>query len=374
MDYARLRLKYHGDPARLDEVLQAECRDKCVRKLPTLSTTEGFRFPSTALAEMATSEAIAEIHASTIETSHTVLDMTCGLGIDTFAMARKGADVTAIEIDPKAYKEICHNTEILGLGNRVHTVCADSIEWLRENDRHFDIIFIDPQRRDSTGRHFLLSQCVPDITSSFQLLTSRCERLIIKMSPMADVKAVKQELGLDHCHVRLIGTTRECKEVVIETGTHIDKDTVECITVGRPSLSFIPGQGEISSRYDIPATGDILLEPYPAVMKGVSLGSLRRFTEAKLAPETHLFTAPDGQVSAFPGKKMRIIEVIPFSKSAIKGFARSHPSVNVAVRNFPLTAPELARKLKVREGGDLMVHGATLADGSRVLILTETPH
>ncbi|MDE6765941.1 MAG: SAM-dependent methyltransferase, partial [Duncaniella sp.] len=79
-------------------------------------------------------------------------------------------------------------------------------------------------------------------------------------------------------------------------------------------------------------------------------------------------------VSAFPGKKMKIIEVIPFSKSAIKGFARSHPSVNVAVRNFPLTAPELARKLKVREGGDLMVHGATLADGSRVLILTETPH
>lgn len=45
----------------------------------------------------------------------------------------------------------------------------------------------------------------------------------------------------------------------------------------------------------------------------------------------------------------------------------------MVARNFPLTAPELAKKLKVQEGGDTMVFGATVYDGSRVLVITGGP-
>ncbi|WP_304589755.1 hypothetical protein [uncultured Duncaniella sp.] len=45
--------------------------------------------------------------------------------------------------------------------------------------------------------------------------------------------------------------------------------------------------------------------------------------------------------------------------------------MNVATRNFPLSAPQLAAKLKIKEGGDRMIFGTTVPDGSRLLIVTK---
>ena len=36
---------------------------------------------------------------------------------------------------------------------------------------------------------------------------------------------------------------------------------------------------------------------------------------------------------------------------------------NVAVRNFPMKAEELRRRLKLKDGGNSFVYGTTLADG-----------
>ncbi len=372
MDFNRLRLKYHGNPAKLDEILQAECRHKCARKLPDLLSIEGFRFPSTALAEMSTSEAVAAVHASMIQPGETVLDMTLGLGVDAFAMSRRGAIVTGIDIEPAATREATHNAVLLGLTD-IRIINADSIGWLSADpSRHFAAIFIDPQRRDSSGRHFALADCVPDITRSSSILLSRCRRLIIKMSPMVDISAVASELSVSHCHIVIIGTAKECKEVVMITGSEITSGLVECVTIGHPSLTFTPGSGETAPAYATPQPGQLLLEPYPSVMKGASAGSLRHIPYPKLAPNTHLFLS-DTVTDTFPGERMEIMEVMPFSKAVIKGFSKRYPVINVATRNFPLPAPELARRLKVREGGDRMLHGATLADGSRVLIVTSMP-
>ncbi len=375
MDYAGLRLKYHGNPEKLDEVLQAECRDKCSRKLPALVSNPDFRFPSTALAEMSTSEAVAEIHASLVQSGERVLDMTFGLGVDAFAMSRKGASVTGIDLDEKAYLTATHNIAALGHSDNITIIRDDSVRWLAESGRHFDTIFIDPQRRDNTGRHFALAQCLPDVTTSLDLLRGHCRRLMIKMSPMIDIKAVKSELEVEKCRIIIIGTTKECKEVLMILSDDIPADITECLTIGRPSLIYDSTSSGIQPVYTDPRPGNILLEPFPSVMKGVTTGSLRHINAPKIAPNTHLFISLTEEDAAdLPGEKMLIHEVIPFSKTAIRTFAAVYPVINVAVRNFPLSAPELARRLKVREGGDRMVHGVTLNDGSRVLIVTGMPY
>lgn len=131
-DFNRLRLKYHGDPEKMDEILQRECRYKTASKLPETLTCAAFRFPSLAVAEMATSDAVAAIHAAMIPEGSQVLDMTCGLGIDSFRFARKAARVTAVELDHAAYTAACHNAAALGLSN-VRVIKGDSIAWLAEN-------------------------------------------------------------------------------------------------------------------------------------------------------------------------------------------------------------------------------------------------
>lgn len=364
VDFNRLRLKYHGDAARLDEILQMECRYKCAAKLASTLQCEGFVFPSLALAEMSTSDDVAAIHAQMAGAGVSVLDMTAGLGIDTFHFAANGCKVTAIELSPDALRCLHTNAEALGYNGKVEIIEGDSVAWLASNDRHFDVIFIDPARRDDSGRHFSLNRCVPDVTVSLPLLLSRCDMLMIKVSPMLDISAAIKELGISGCGVTIIGTTRECKEVVLTlTKTDNLDNSVRCVTVGHGEYCESVYE---SQDYGIPDVGMYLLQPYPAVMKGTG-GRVNGYV--KLHPSTHLYIS-DKLCPAFPGWNYPIIEVVPFNKSGIKYIRESYPKINVATRNFPLTAPELVKKLKVTEGGDNMLFGATLNDGSKVMIVT----
>lgn len=43
---------------------------------------------------------------------------------------------------------------------------------------------------------------------------------------------------------------------------------------------------------------------------------------------------------------------------------------NIAVRNFPLTAPQLRKKLKLADGGTVYLFGTTMQGGGHVLLRT----
>lgn len=374
-DFNKLRLKHHGDPVMMEEILQRECRYKTASKLPDTLRNQDFRFPSLAVAEMATSDAVAGIHASMSPDGSTVLDMTCGLGIDSFHFASKAGRVTAVELDNKAYLTAVHNVEALGLGN-VRIVEGDSITFINSCQEHFDVIFVDPARRDSAGRHFALRDCSPDIIPALPTILSHCSTLIVKASPMIDIKAAVNELRRD-CAVTVIGTTKECKEVVfIINATSPETVTpkitaIEAKTVNGTEFGFIPGLAEEAEQIFLtPRPGMYLYEPYPAVMKGGGMKVIpERYNVGRLHPNTNLFTSEE-QVDVFPGECFEIEEVLPFSKQTVKSIAKSHPTINVATRNFPLTAPQLVTKLKVKEGGDKMLFGTTTNDGTKILLIT----
>lgn len=374
-DFNRLRLKYHGDAAMMHEILQRECRCKTAAKLPRTLQCDDFLFPSLAVAEMATSDSVAEIHASMIPEGSSVLDMTCGLGIDSFVFSKKASSVTTVELDRATYDAACHNIKALGLEN-VTAINGDSIEFLKDSDAEFDIIFVDPARRDSSGRHYAFQDCSPNIIPTLPLILSKCRRLIIKASPMIDIKGAVNELGRD-CSVATIGTTKECKELVFIIDSEAKATTspkilkTDCITVDHNSYSFTPEQESAAKpAYAAPQIGSYLYEPYPAVMKGGGMKLLsERFGVGKLHPNTHLFTS-ETTVSDFPGEIFEITDIYPFSKQGIKAVAAKYPSINVTTRNFPLSAPQLASKLKIKEGGDKMLFGLTAPDSSRLLVIT----
>lgn len=381
-DFNALRLRHHGDARMMHEILQRECRYKCRYKLSETLACPDFIFPSLSVAEMATSDAVADIHADFISPGSKVLDMTCGLGIDAFRFAAKGACVTALELDRATFDAACHNAEALGLSD-VRLIYGDSVEWLENSDEVFDTIFIDPARRDSSGRHFDLKDCHPDIIGHLDLLLDRCSQLIIKASPMLDISATLRQLQTVE-KVTVIGTVRECKELVfICKGRRVSSSCipvpsliVDCITVGGHSFSFSIDD-ERNYRREVSVDpllhGGIIYEPYPAVMKAMGFASLsRRFAPKLLHPNTNLFyTPPSVDATDFPGERFKIIDVLPFNKETVRHFSANHPKVNVAVRNFPLSAPELVKKLKIKEGGSEMLFGTTVAPSQKLLLLTE---
>ena len=384
-DFNKLRLKHHGDKEKLWEILQEECRFKTAKKLPETLKNPDFVFPSLAVAEMATSDAVADVHVSMITEGESVLDMTCGLGIDAFHLARKASTVTTVEIDHESFEAALHNSATAANGN-VTVVEADSIKWLEKNNKKFDVIFIDPARRDSVGRHFALKDCQPDVTAALPLLLSRCKRLIIKCSPMLSIDAAAKELGVD-CDVTIIGTAKECKEVVFilpgslsesdepeqngnKTNTHTR--TIKSVTIGHPDFEYTSAADrEAELEFANPQPGGYLYEPYPSVMKGGGYRALaQRFGIGKPHPNTHLYYSPT-VIENFPGERFRIADIIPSSKQAYRDFAKQYPKINVATRNFPLSAPELVKKLRVKEGGENMVFGTTVTNGDKVLVVTD---
>ena len=378
-DPMRLRMRYHGTPeAGMVNfmILQMECRRKAARKLPSFVSNPHLVFPTALSAEQCTSELLAAEHAALIAQGGSVLDMTCGLGIDAMALARKAASVVAVERDEAVAEAARQNAATLGLSNL--TVVNDSCEaYIRGCDCTFDCVFIDPARRGSQGeRLFALSDCSPDVTALLPEIQARASRLIIKSSPMLDIKRVLSELP-HVAAVYIYGTKKECKELVVDVDFNRPADapiTLHAVTVGdgfRNEVTFSGIDDPFTASYDMPRAGDILYEPYPAVMKSGCFNLLaQRYGMAKLHRDTHLYLSPTSNQD-FPGDRFMIEEVMPFSSRMIKGFSRRYDKINVATRNFRMRPEELKKRLGVKDGGDRMLYGVTLADGSAALLIAK---
>lgn len=389
-DFNRLRLRHHGDPMAMEAILQAELRHRHRRKFAsTFAANPRFLFPNALAAEQASGDEAARYHASMLGCGASdgqalaAADLTAGLGIDAMALSAAGWRVTAFDLKPENATALALNS-----GGRVDARCGDSIAALAgDSTAFYDTVFVDPARRDGAGRRvFALSDCAPDVVACRELIMSRCRRMVVKMSPMADLKAVAAQLpGVEEFHI--IGTPTECKEVVAVVGTERGDGfvTVRCVAATlRPGCDpeilsvgnlFHCGDGEEARRVprmacDVPGPGMAICEPWPAVMKMQCPEAVtEKWNLEMLAPSTHLFMAESpGHAEGFGGRVYEIERVEPFDSRTIKKLARERLSANVATRNFPLSAPELVRRLKIKEGGYLRLYGATAAGGRPVLI------
>lgn len=373
-DTLALRLKHAGDKIKSEAILQIECRRKAASKLKQTLQCKNFVFPTSLSAEQCTSDSIAAFHATLVK-GNTVLDMTCGLCIDAFHIAASGKTVTAIDINPEVAAAAGHNAAALGI-DTLHAICADSTAWLDENGLRFDTIFIDPARRGDCGKRlFAISDCEPDVTSLLPLLASRCSRLIVKASPMLDITETVRSLG--RCsHLYIIGTPTECKEIVAVMDFDSEgsgEPTISAVTISADRTVSFPftKTDELVATAGVTAAaapGNFLHVPYPATMKSGAFNLLAtRCNVRKLHPDTHYYISAEPQPD-FPGNIFQITETIPFSKAAIKHIRQKYPVINISARNFPLSSTDLAKRLKIKEGGELRLFAATDAEGPKIII------
>ena len=70
-----------------------------------------------------------------VDAGERVLDMFAGVGYFALPMARAGADVTAVEIDPRSYRLLVENTERNGVTDRIDAVLGDCRDVTAAADR-----------------------------------------------------------------------------------------------------------------------------------------------------------------------------------------------------------------------------------------------
>jgi hypothetical protein len=88
----------------------------------------------------------------------------------------------------------------------------------------------------------------------------------------------------------------------------------------------------------------------------------------KLSANSHLYVS-DHEVKDFPGRGFQILSIPSMNKRELKEALRDIDRANITVRNFPMSAEALRKRLRLKDGGDLYIFATTVGDGSHQLFI-----
>lgn len=376
-DTTRLRLgKKNGDQEWIDDAItQIENERKSFIKFRHDKTWLIPRLmPLGISVEQASSARIAELHYNisriNADKKTRVLDMTCGLGVDSsFLACDTTTHLTALDLNSKIAEIATYN--FIERPN-IEVINGDSVQWLKNNNERFDLIFIDPARRNDTGgRVYNLHDCVPDVTSLLSLMLAKSTLVMVKMSPMLDLTQTLRDLPGTR-ELWVVAERNECRELLaVIDGKNTPDPKITIWNDGSTFTFKMKEEATAQGKCDMPSAGSFLLEPSPATMKAAPFKLLcQRFNAFMIHPNTHLYTSTE-QPHGFPGRTYKINEVIPFTSGNIRRIARKKLEADVATRNFMISADALRSRLGIKKNGDTRIIGITAMDGKPYLIFAE---
>lgn len=324
---------------------QIAAKKKCLRKLPTWYHQQGIYYPSLLSIEQSSSEITAQYKAR-LAIGTNLIDLTGGFGVDCFYFAKNIATVTHCEINAELSEIAAHNAKILGQAN-LRFLAGDGLEFLRNTSETFDTIYIDPARRSSSGKVFLLRDCTPNIVEHLNLLLQRSHRLIIKTAPFLDIAAGLKELS-HVAEVHIVSVKNECKELLWVVEREATKKLkIVCTTLNEKEKQFTFFKDEEETAGGIFTSGSLstfLYEPDAALLKSGAFNLIAKtYGLEKLDSQTQLYTA-ETLNEEFPGRIFRINRVI--SSGELK--KEKQLIGNVIVRNYRDKAENLVKKYKIK--------------------------
>ncbi len=312
---------------------------RAATKLPSYAAA-GCILPPRAF-EQASSEACA---ACKPLAGGSVLDLTCGLGVDARALAARFGRVVTLERDAVLAAVARENFDRLGVRN-VEVVNASAEAYVAACGERFDWIYADPDRRSAEGRKLVrLEDCSPDVRALYPQLKRLAPRLCLKNSPLFDVGEALRLFP--DSRVEVLSLAGECKEVVIcDDGAG---PLVTATAIGAGSFSAVPDAPLLPEppAFD-PARYRWLVIPDVALQKARLVRHHLHGRADCYGENGYGFAAepPQGVL----GRVEAIDRIEPFDPKALKRSLRGR-GVELLKHDFPQSLEELRRRLGLREG------------------------
>jgi 16S rRNA G966 N2-methylase RsmD len=342
-----------------------------------------------------------------------MVDLTGGYGVDTYFLSERFAHTDYVEQNEELCKIAEHNFNVRSDNVRCTKVSiqhnfnvrSDNVrctkvsihnstaEEFLKTAGEYDLIFLDPARRDSHGgKVFRLEDCTPNVVELLPTLLRHGKQIMLKLSPMLDLtqainklqsdKGTKYQVTKDQvqsdkgtkyqvtkwdCHI--VAIKNEVKELLLLSGgtgqiTAIDlekKEQAFCFTrEEEQNCQIVHGKCE---------NGKWLYEPSAAILKAGAYKLVgARYGLQKLDVNTHLYTS-ERLVTDFPGRKWKIEQVVRDRKDLPAELKQA----NVLTRNYPMTPEQLKKKLHLRDGGTAYLIGARIQGKPTVIRATLIP-
>lgn len=313
--------------------------------------------------------------SDTLVARSSMVDLTGGFGVDFSYLARGFSQATYVERQRHLCDLAEHNMAALGL-DQARIVCGDGVEYLRQMDP-VDFIYLDPARRDEHGsRTYAIEDCTPNVLELRDLLLAKSQYTLVKLSPMLDWRKAVADFDGTVREVHIVATGNECKELLLVLGqqVHEEPSAPRVFSVNDNQRidydSAAYTQGLRIGGKPLPEAKNYLYEPNASIMKAGCFDLVEeRFGVTQVGPSSHLFVSAT-PVADFPGRGFAIEAIGGMNKKDIKRLLNGTKQANIAVRNFPLTAPQLRKKLKLADGGPVYLFGTTMQGCDHVLLRT----
>ena len=313
--------------------------------------------------------------SDTLVARSSMVDLTGGFGVDFSYLARGFSQATYVERQRHLCDLAEHNMAALGL-DQARIVCGDGVEYLRQMGP-VDFIYLDPARRDEHGsRNYAIEDCTPNVLELRDLLLAKSQYTLVKLSPMLDWRKAVADFDGTVREVHIVATGNECKELLLVLGQQVHEEPsaprVFCVNdnqrIDYDSAAYT--QGLRIGGKPLPEAKNYLYEPNASIMKAGCFDLVEeRFGVTQVGPSSHLFVSAT-PVADFPGRGFAIEAIGGMNKKDIKRLLNGTKQANIAVRNFPLTAPQLRKKLKLADGGPVYLFGTTMQGCDHVLLRT----
>ncbi|MBB4035300.1 16S rRNA G966 N2-methylase RsmD [Dysgonomonas hofstadii] len=340
-------------------------------KIPSWYAAEDIIYPRHLSLEQSSSEATA-IYKRSLCKGNIMADLTGGMGVDISFLSADFEQAIYIEQQEELAEIATHNFNILGLDN-ITAINADGVNYLSVM-QPVDLIYIDPARRDDTGKKTVrIEDCTPNILDIEDLLEKKSGMAMIKLSPMLDISLALNSLR-NISDVHIVAVNNEVKELLFMKQKDAGQATYHCVNILKDNTEEYTFQKEDENSASVSYSTQIyayLYEANASIMKGGAYKSIANsFSLEKLHPSSHLYTS-DVLQNDFPGRKFIVKTVCSLNKKDIKEHLSGLKQANITVRNFPLSVQEIRKKTGLKEGGEVYIFATTLFDERKVLIICE---
>ena len=324
-------------------VQQIKGKQVAQKKFPFL-LKEGIIFPPQLNLEQSSSDKTA-LYKSKILKGKKFIDLTSGFGIDAYYLSQNFEDITLVEQNPELLQIVQHNWSILD--KKATFINIKLEDFLVENKESFDVIYLDPARRDNNkNRVFLLEDLSPNIFEIQDKLLSISKQVVIKLSPLIDLKYLVSVLK-SIVQIDIIAVKNDVKEIVVYlSNENSDKIKCNCINLesGESDFQFYFGDEE-NAHAEFSEPEKFIYIPNNTILKaGIFNLISERFNLKKLHPNTHIYTS-DTKIIDFPGRIFEM-EVVDGKQIKKKG------QFNIISKNYPLKPEEIKKKHSLKDGGN----------------------
>ncbi len=324
-------------------VQQIKGKQVAQKKFPFL-LKEGIIFPPQLNLEQSSSDKTA-LYKSKILKGKKFIDLTSGFGIDAYYLSQNFEDITLVEQNPELLQIVQHNWSILG--KKATFINIKLEDFLVENKESFDVIYLDPARRDNNrNKVFLLEDLSPNILEIQGKLLSISKQVVIKLSPLIDLKYLVSVLK-NVIQIDIIAVKNDVKEIVVFlSNENSDKIKCHCINldIGESDFQFYFGDEE-NALAEFSEPEKFIYIPNNTILKAGIFNLISdKFKLKKLHPNTHIYTS-EIRINDFPGRIFEM-EVVDGKQIKKKG------QFNIISKNYPLKPEEIKKKHSLKDGGN----------------------